>query len=85
MIQIKFGLGEEVFYFDVAEQRVSCGTVESVHVIPKDLVKLEDGRGIVGSPVIVYQMSGGDCVPESGVFSREDELIGHYASLFGAM
>lgn len=85
MIQIKFDLGAEVFYFNDAEQRVESDSVAAVHVIPTSVIKDESGKDIVERSKVFYQLSDGTHVSEGGVFSSKDECISYYAALFGSM
>lgn len=85
MIQIKFDLGAEVFYFNDANQRVESDTVAAVHVIPTSVIKDEAGKDVIERFKVFYQLSDGTHVPEDGAFASKEECIGYYAALFGAM
>lgn len=85
MIQIKFDLGAEVFYFNDAEQRIDHDTVAAVHVIPTSVIKDESGKDLFESFKVFYQLSDGTHVSESGAFASKEECAGYYAALFGAM
>lgn len=85
MIQVKYDICSEVFYFNSVEQRVEPATVTGVRVVPTSVIKDENGKDVVESVKVLYQLDCGIHEPEEAVFASKEECVSYYASLFASL
>lgn len=73
MIENKFDLRDEVFYFNDAVQDVESSAVACISIVD------------VNAKKILYSLENGITIPESSAFRSREECVSYYASLFATL
>ena len=71
MIENKFSLGEEVFYFDVEEEKIESGAVRYIWL---------DENGVINYGIALKR-----AICENAAFRSHEECASYYASLFATL
>lgn len=78
MIEVKYNLCDEVYFFNTATCKVDKVEIKSVRIIPTAVSKDENGRNILDSYVVLYETVQNLVLSEPEVFATEEECKSHY-------
>lgn len=85
MIEIKYGICDEVFWLNTSSGKVEKAEVSGVRVIPTGIHKNEDGRSVCDSHVVLYETPDrGPVLTEAECFDSEAECLEHWRRVFSA-
>lgn len=82
MIEIKFDICEEVYFFNTATCKIEKGEVKGVRVVPTGISHDENGRSKLDSRVVLYELVDGPMLAESELFVSEEECRKWYLEFF---
>lgn len=85
MIEIKYNICDEVFYFNDASQKIESNTVQGVRVTATSIHANEQGKDVLDSFVILYALKNGITLTENAAFTSKEECAQHYAALFASI
>ena len=77
MIENKFDLRDEVFYFNDAVQDVESSAVACIAAVAMSAES--------DAKKILYSLENGITIPESAAFRSREECVSYYASLFATL
>ena len=82
MIEIKYGICDEVVYFNTAECSIVKVVVKGIQVVPTGISKDAEGKDVLDGYVVLYQTKDGPVLAESEVFGTEEECREKYREFF---
>lgn len=83
MIDIKFSLCDDVFYFNTATCKVETGEIKGIQVVPTGISKDEKGKNKLDGFVVLYSLVDGPVLADSEVFGSKRECLDHYVKVIG--
>ena len=83
MIEIKFGICDEVVFLNTATGKFDKVEIASVRVIPTEVSNDENGKHKCDGYAVLYETANrGPVLTESEAFATEEEARAHWKSVF---
>lgn len=81
MINVEFGIFDEVFFLNTVEGRIESARVASVQVIPTAVSADENGEEVCDAYAVLYKTKAGMVLSGAEVFADEAACREHYLGL----
>lgn len=82
MIEVKFDICGEAYYFNTASCQIEKGEIKGIQIVPTAISKDEEGKNRLDGFVVLYSLVEGPVLAASELFASEEECREWYKEYF---